>query len=208
MADTNWSISGEYMETCNCDYVCPCIYTNSLGDATFDDCTALLIFRIDDGSLAGVDVSGLSFALLIKSKKVMAEGDWMFGGVVDANANDEQRAALTSLVSGEIGGAPQMIRENLVSDFRGVEVAPIEFNMDGLKRSVNIPGVLNYAIEGVESVRMENGEPFYIDNVGHPAGTRLALAKASEMHINALGIECDRTDGENNGHYAPFSWAA
>ena len=28
MAGTDWQISGEYMESCNCDYLCPCIYTN------------------------------------------------------------------------------------------------------------------------------------------------------------------------------------
>ena len=28
MAGSDWQISGEYMESCNCDYLCPCIYTN------------------------------------------------------------------------------------------------------------------------------------------------------------------------------------
>ena len=28
MSGTDWQISGEYMESCNCDYLCPCIYTN------------------------------------------------------------------------------------------------------------------------------------------------------------------------------------
>jgi hypothetical protein len=28
MSGSNWQLSGEYMESCNCDYLCPCIYTN------------------------------------------------------------------------------------------------------------------------------------------------------------------------------------
>ena len=28
MPEQNWSLRGEYMESCNCDYLCPCIYTN------------------------------------------------------------------------------------------------------------------------------------------------------------------------------------
>ncbi len=28
MAETNWKLTGEYMESCNCDYLCPCIFTN------------------------------------------------------------------------------------------------------------------------------------------------------------------------------------
>ena len=28
MAQKTWELSGEYMESCNCDYLCPCIFTN------------------------------------------------------------------------------------------------------------------------------------------------------------------------------------
>ena len=28
MAEQKWVMRGEYMESCNCDYLCPCIYTN------------------------------------------------------------------------------------------------------------------------------------------------------------------------------------
>ena len=34
MAEQEWSLRGEYMESCNCDYLCPCIYTNPQGPAT------------------------------------------------------------------------------------------------------------------------------------------------------------------------------
>jgi hypothetical protein len=207
MASQKWSISGEYMESCNCDYLCPCIFTNSEGEVTHDQCTALLIFRIDDGRCDGVDLGGLSFALIVRSGKVMADGGWIFGAVVDEGASDEQRQALTAIASGEAGGPPSMIRDNLVSDFRGVEVRPIEFNMDGLKRSVSIPDVLNFAVEGVES-RLGNGEPIVIDNAGHPANSRLALARSLETHIHCFGLDMDLAGAGNNGHFAPFSWAA
>ena len=46
MAETQWQIGGECMESCNCDYLCPCICTNPQGDVTHDHCTAALIFRI------------------------------------------------------------------------------------------------------------------------------------------------------------------
>ena len=49
MAGTPWSIRGEYMESCNCDYLCPCIYTNPQGAATHEHCYSLQIYRIDEG---------------------------------------------------------------------------------------------------------------------------------------------------------------
>ena len=67
MSGGNWQISGEYMESCNCDYLCPCIYTNPQGEVTHDHCTAALIFRIDQGRRGSIDLSGLCFALVIRS---------------------------------------------------------------------------------------------------------------------------------------------
>ena len=45
----NWEMSGDYIESCNCDYLCPCIYTNPQGPATHDNCIALMAFRISEG---------------------------------------------------------------------------------------------------------------------------------------------------------------
>jgi len=203
----DWKISGEYMESCNCDYLCPCLYTNSLGETTNDNCTAMLIFRIDDGSYDGVTLNGLSFAMIIKSGKVMSEGGWAYAVVVDEAGDDAQRAALMAIAGGEAGGVPGMIRDNLVEDYRGAEIKAIEFIMDGLKRSVSIPGALNFEIEGVAS-GLGNGEPLYADNTPHPANAKLALARTQEAHVHCLGIDLDMSGEGNNGHYAPFSWAA
>ena len=207
MSGTTWQLSGQYMESCNCDYLCPCIYTNPQGEVTFDHCTAALIFRVDKGQSGGTSLDGLGFALVIRSGKVMADGNWVFAGVVDANADDAQRQALSAIVSGEAGGPPGMIRANLVSDFRGVEFKPIDFQIEGLKRAVSIPGILSFEIEGVAS-RNRSGEPFYIDNTSHPAGRRLALARSKELHVSGFGLGLDMVGKGNNGHFAPFSWAA
>jgi hypothetical protein len=201
----DWRISGEYMESCNCDYLCPCVFTNPQGEVTHDHCTAALIFRIDQGQRGATDLSGLSFALLIRSGKIMADGDWVFAGVVDEQADPAQRAALAPIVSGEAGGTPGMIRANLVSDFRGVQFKPIEFKTEGLKRSVSIPDMLSFEIEGVAS-RNRSGEPFYIDNTAHPANRRLALARATQFHLHGFGLDLDMAGKGNNGHFAPFSW--
>lgn len=204
---TVWNMHGEYMESCNCDYLCPCIYTNPQGEATHDHCYAFMAFRIDQGVYGDVRLDGLKFALIIRSGKVMANGDWIFAGVVDATADEAQREALTTIVSGEAGGSLALIRQNLVSDFRGIDYKPIEFTMDGLKRSVSIPGVLNFAIEGVAS-RNRSGEPYYIDNTGHPANKRLALARSQETHTEGFGLDLHLSGKGNNGHFAPFHWAA
>jgi hypothetical protein len=207
MANETWSLRGEYMESCNCDYLCPCIYTNPQGPATHDHCIAAMAFRIDEGRHGATPLDGLKFALVIRSQKVMADGNWVFGGIVDERADQAQRQALAAIVGGEAGGPPAVIRANLVGDFRGVVYAPIDFTQEGTRRAVAIPGLLSFAIEGVRS-RNRSDEPFYIDNTAHPANRRLALARAQEVHLHGFGLDLDLTATGNNGHYAPFSWAA
>ena len=198
---------GEYAESCNCDYLCPCIYTNPQGPATNDHCIAAMVFRIDEGSCGATDLHGLKFALLIRSGKVMADGNWVFAGVVDERADNAQRQALAAIVSGEAGGPPSFIRELLVSDFRGIEFRPIEFELSGLRRAVTIPDILGFEIEGVMP-RSRAGEPLYLDNTSHPANRRLALARAKQMRIKGFGLDLDIAGKGNNGHFAPFTWAA
>src|SRR3984957_21220747 len=135
MPAPKWSLRGEYMESCNCDYLCPCIYTNPQEAATHDHCTAVMVFRIDEGHFGETRLDGLKFALVIRSGRVMADGDWIFAGVVEDSANDLQRTALAAIVGGEAGGTPALIRENLVSDFHGGDIKPIGDHMQGPKRS-------------------------------------------------------------------------
>jgi hypothetical protein len=207
MAEARWKIRGEYMESCNCDYLCPCVYTNPQGPATADNCTALLVYRIDDGAAGAVRLDGLKFVMVIRSGRVMADGNWIYAGIVEESADEAQRRALAAIVAGEAGGTPQMIRDNLVSDFRGIAFKPIRFTMDGLKRSVAVEGLLDFAIEGVAS-RNRSGEPYYIDNTAHPANRRLALARASATRLHGFGLDLELMGRGNNGHFAPFAWSA
>jgi hypothetical protein len=202
MPEPEWALRGEYMESCNCDYLCRCIYTNPQEGATHDQCIAVMVFRIDEGHFGETKLDGLKFALVIRSGKVMADGNWIFAGVVDESADVVQRAALAAIFGGEAGGVPALIRQNLVSDFRWIEFKPIEVQIGALKRSAAIPDILAFEIEGVAS-RSRSGDPLYIDNTAHPANRRLALARAKETHVKGFGL----IGKGNNGHYAPFAWA-
>lgn len=207
MPEPLWTISGEYMESCNCDYLCPCIYTNPQGPATHDHCTAVMVFRIDDGNSGATPLAGLKFALVIRSHEVMADGDWIFAGVVDEAADPAQRQVLAAIIAGDAGGPPGFIRQNLVGDFRGVEFKPIEFAAEGHKRRAAIPDVAAFEIEGVLS-RNRSGEPLYIDNTGHPANRRLALARSASTRVTDFGLDLDLAGKGNNGHFASFAWSA
>src|SRR5258707_10026760 len=97
MAETKWSIRGEYMESCNCDYLCPCVYTNPQGPVTYDHCTAVLVFRIDDGDFGGVRLHRLEIAFVLRVGKVIAHGNLIFAGGGGDAADAPQRTPLAPL---------------------------------------------------------------------------------------------------------------
>jgi hypothetical protein len=204
MVAVAWQLSGDYFETCSCNYVCPCLPTNLTGKPTKGHCHFAFAFHIDQGRYGSLGLDGLNFAVVGQSPGVMGEGNWSVGLIVDERANAEQQQALTAVVSGQAGG-PMAALAPLLGKFLGVQAKPFTYQKDGMRRSVSIPGMLDQAVEGVESP-VKKGEPLYIDNTLHPANARLALARALRSHLHAFGLDWDDTSGQNNGHFAPFNW--
>lgn len=202
---TSWQLSGEYLETCNCDYVCPCILTNMAGAPTHGHCDFAMAFHIDRGRHGEQALDGLNFALIGQTPGAMGLGNGAFGVVLDERASPEQREALTAILTGQAGG-PVAALAPLLTTFWGTEVRPIHFERNGLSGSVSIPGLLDQALEGVPSA-VSPGEPLYIENTVHPANARLALAKAVRSHLSVFGRTWDDDSGRNNGHFAPFTWS-
>lgn len=199
-----WQLSGDYFETCSCTYLCPCLPTNLSGKPTRGHCNFAFAFHIDRGRHGDVALDGLNFAVIGHAPGVMSEGNWSVGLLVDEKASPEQQQALTAIVGGQVGG-PMAALAPLIGKFLGVEAKPIAYQKDGLRRSVSIPGVLDQAVEGVGS-QVKPAEPLYIDNTVHPANARLALARAVRSRLHAFGLNWDDASGQNNGHFAPFSW--
>ena len=205
-AMTEWRIEGEYMETCNCEFICPCIGTNLAGRPTEGDCKAAIAMRIDRGEKDGVSLDGLSFIVVMRSPGPMGDGNIKVGLIVDEKASDAQVEAIGDIASGAAGG-PMAALAPLVSEFAGIERRPISFEIDDMTRAVAAGELIDQAIVGVPSLSKE-GEPMYLENTAHPVSARLALANATRSRFNVFGIQWDDSSGSRNGHFAPFSWAA
>ena len=199
-----WRIEGQYMETCNCTYLCPCISSNLTAQPTDGDCKVAIAMRIDKGERDGVKLDGLSFILLMHSPRAMAEGDMTVGLIVDERATDKQTEAISAIATGAAGG-PMAALGPLVGRVAGVEKRPISFEVDGLKRSVKAGELVDQACEGVPGPARA-GEPIYLENTCHPVNSKIALAKATRSSMHAFGINWDDASGTRNGHFAPFSW--
>ncbi len=204
MAETKWQIEGDYFETCNCDFLCPCISSNLQAKPTQGDCKAALVFQVAKGHFGATALDDLAFAVLAHTPGAMIDGNWTAGLIVDERASDAQRDALTEIATGRVGG-PMAVLAALIGNFAGVISKPIHIERNGLNRKVSVPGILEEGLDGLPTMT-DPAQPIVIDNTAHPANTRLALAKATHSHLHAFGIDWDDDSGRNNGHFANFSW--
>jgi hypothetical protein len=160
-----------------------------------------MVYRIDRGHHGDISLDGLRFALVIRSGRVMSDGGWVFGCVVDEKASEAQRQALAGIVSGTVGGPPQMIRDNLVSDFRGVEFRRIDFTMDGLRRTTEIPACL----PSRSSVASAIGRASLLYRQHRPPGQPSAGARPRQQDRGrGLRPALSLAGKGNNGHFAPL----
>lgn len=199
----SWSLAGSYFETCSCDVVCPCTASLSLG-ATRDRCKVVLVFNVKRGDVDDTDVSGLTVAAVCDTPKVMSEGNWRLGVVIDDKASDEQAEKLGAVFSGALGG-PMEALGPLIGEDLGLERLPIEVREDGLKHSVRIGEMVDFEIEDVVPFGVETGEPAKVTGIFHPVGSELTISRATRSQINAFGIQYEGRAGFSS---SKFAWAA
>ena len=205
MTTPSWQASGQYYETCSCDYVCPCILGQMAVNPTNGSCTFAMAFQIERGSYGSVSLDGLGFIVLGLTPEAMGKGNWSVGVIADERASAEQLAAITGIASGSAGG-PMAGVSGLVGKFLGVESAPIHFDRSSATWSVTASRFVDMAAAAAMGLNPAETEPLALDHTGHPASDRISLAHASKSHVEALGLSWNDVSGKNNGQYAPFTW--
>lgn len=198
-----WMLEGTYMENCSCDTICPCTWSAFTARATHDRCLAMLAFHVDRGLIEEVDVSGLTFALVVDSPPIMSDGGWKVGVVMDGAATEAQAAALGRVVGGDLGGPPAMLA-TLIGEMAGIEVAAAEWHENDGTCGVHFGDLID--IEVAPQMSGELTEPVRLVNVFHPANTTLTVARATRSKVDAFGIRFDGTGA--SAFNAPYAWSA
>lgn len=200
----SWSVQGRYFENCNCNVPCPCTASLALG-ADFDRCQVVLVFHVDSGEVDGVDVSGLTVAAVGDTPKVMSDGDWRLGVLIDDAASDEQAEKLGGVFSGALGG-PMAALAPLIGENLGAERVSMEFTSEGGRHSVSLGDMGRVEVEDIVPFGVESGEPVRMVGIFHPAGSEVTLGKGGDSRVSAFGVE-PALAGQA-GFSTPFAWSA
>jgi len=106
MDSVSFRIRGAYLESCNCEAVCPCRKVGDVigGRSTYGTCFGLLTWRIDDGWIGDLDVVGLCVGLVFRYDDDEPGSPWTVTLHIDDRADEEQHAALERLFLDGLGG--------------------------------------------------------------------------------------------------------
>ena len=165
-------------------------------------CDVAFAFHIEEGEYQGVALDDLNFVVVAYTPTIMGEGDWTLANYVDERGDQFQRAALERILSGEIGG-PSERWMGLTSNYLGTRFCPIAYSSEGHRRSVRIPDIMDFNVEGIVVGRRT--EAMRLENTGHPVSSSLALATGIQSTYADHGMVWDNSG--KNGHYSTFKWS-
>ncbi|AFK21174.1 DUF1326 domain-containing protein (plasmid) [Haloferax mediterranei ATCC 33500] len=151
-----WHLTGDYVEACNCDIACQCIW---LEPPDGDVCTVSLAWDIQDGHYGDVDLGGLAVGMLVYTDEgVMFDPDvaWHIVLLVDEDADGEQQAALEDIYLGRAGGIWAAVADAHVESAEVTSI-PITFIRDDADISVSIGDVASMEVVGIPGFNEELG---------------------------------------------------
>ena len=181
-----WQIVGDYFENCNCDVVCPCVFSPRpflTGKPTNGFCEVAFAFHVDQGVYENIRLDGLNAVVIARSPGTMAEGNWAAAVYLDEKADDHQREALQAIFTGAAGGRPLGGLAPLISTVLGIKSAAITYEKRGKRRAVQIPNLMDMGVHPAPGLDPEkeifatNAHPFA------PEGVAMAVGNEFEQQL-------------------------
>jgi hypothetical protein len=156
MGDLSFRVRGAYLESCNCEAVCPCRMVGGVagGRSTHGVCFGLLTWRIDDGWIGTVDVVGLCVALVFRYDDDEPGSPWTVTLHIDDRADERQHEALEALFLDGMGG-PHTAKLPWIRKARhlvGVESSAFDIRMGAVEVGDEIRLYASRRVEIEESV--------------------------------------------------------
>ena len=186
-----WSFEADYLQSCNCDYGCPCEFS---APPSTGFCEGLCVWRIDKGNHDGLALDNLGLGVAVKWPGAIHEGNGTALVYVDEKASAEQRHALLQIAFGEAGGLPFEILATTFTTVLEPRFVPFDFHFDGLHSSVRVGDEMKIVLEPIRNPVTKKPEQV---EVNHGTGfifQRAECASAKEGVVNAEEMQFSYPD--------------
>ena len=137
-----WNLSGELIETCSCNMLCPCWFGQA--DLMLMDqgwCATSLLLRIREGSYEDVDLAGQNAVVgLHFPGPTLFDADGTGRVYIDEGASEAQQKALETILHGGSGGGME-VPASLLSTWLPTQKVPINVTESDDKVTASLPGI-------------------------------------------------------------------
>jgi hypothetical protein len=195
----NWNIKADYVESCNCEYGCPCNFT---GFPTYGFCRALVFFHIREGNYGdNIDLNGLEVIYAVSWPKAIHEGNGTMQLFITKNSNESQRQAIVNIFTGNAkGDGPFAIFAGTFKYILDPQYVDINAKIDGRKSSFSVPGIIDVQVENfINPVTGEEQDT----KVQLPKGFIFKLADAARTRVmKILTPSLNFDDSGKNAFYS------
>ena len=157
-----WLFKSETYDNCNCAVNCGCQFNLP---STYGYCQSAFVGNIAEGHFNDTPLAGLNWAGLYKWPGEIAEGNGRRQIIIDERADEAQRVALETIISGE-ACAPlsnaYAVFGSLCTEFCETLFLPIELEADfeNMTATVHIADVVKSSAK--PAINEFSGEPFHI----------------------------------------------
>lgn len=181
-ATAPWKINAFYVDSCNCDWGCPCQFQ---ARPTNGNCEGSSGFLIRSGNYGNINLDGLSAASIISYPGAVHEGHGEESIYIDEKANEDQFQALGKITTGEAGGGPFPIYASTCDEVQEPRRARIRIEPKGLRSRVVIEGILEIELEPIAN--SVTREPFraIIELPDGFEANRMEQASSRKLRANA-----------------------
>ncbi len=137
-AKSKWNFEAEYIQSCNCDWGCPC---NFNGYPTQGNCEALAAYRIKRGMFGRTKLDGVTFAEGVWWPKAIHEGNGIGALYLDENTTPDQRKVIEEIFRGKQGGGVFEIFPKTWTKILPTKVTKIDFHFNGYNSWFRVDGI-------------------------------------------------------------------
>jgi len=166
-----WHIEVEYIQSCNCDYGCPCNF-NAL--PTYGNCEALVAYHIIKGNFDNINLDDVTFAWGLWWPKAIHLGNGTSIIYVDKKATPSQVKAIEEILSGKYGGGIFAIFPTTVTTTLPTKITDIDFHYDPYDGWFSLKGageVRSQHIVNAKTGALFEGELVLPGGIGFKRGT-------------------------------------
>lgn len=193
-----WNFKADYVETCNCDYGCPC---NFNGFPSNGFCRALVLFHMRSGNYGEVNLGGIDVICAFSWPKAIHEGNGTGQLFISKNSDNEQRNSILSIFSGQAKGeGPFALFAGTFKFFLDPQFVDIKTKIDGKRSSFSVPGILEVQSESfLNPVTGEEQDT----RIQLPRGFIWKLAEAAKTKV--MKITTSNLNYDHSGKNALYS---